>query len=343
MCLQYERCFACDEAGFAIHCCHCDGCDQPQRYVVCWACAADTQCRLCGAVGGYLTDDDDDVDSQDSTDGGFSCGNEVDNQDATYEELSGRDDCDAASLFSDPDLDLHDDFGTDAKCYMPDTEFQLADGSWIKVQDLQPGMIVCAHGSLPIKVHRVISHNTIDTAGMLLTGHDHCFQIPLSVDHRVVVPRGQYNRPQAIPASHLRQGDQVCCQMGIVTLMDVNPMILDDGLKFEVTFAPDLPVPAFWVGDDSLLTMGTKRQGRQRGLQRESLQMRQIHFSSNWPAQLTNLYWQLARKVDLLTLNARLHLVDRCGNDLGIVVRDDIMQISTSVPDEKHFPLILRW
>ncbi|CAE7805084.1 unnamed protein product [Symbiodinium sp. CCMP2456] len=338
MYLHYERCFTCDEGeGFAFRCCHCDGCDKPQRYVVCRACAADTQCRLCGAVGGYLTGDDDyDVDSQDSTHGGFSYRDEVDSQDSTSEALSCRDDSDAASLFSDPDLDLDDDFDTDAKCYMPDTEFELADGNWIKVQDLQPGMIVFSHGAQPIKVHAVSSHNTIDTAGMLLTGHGHCFQIPLSVDHRVVIPRGQYNHPQSIPASHLRKGDKVCCKSGIVTLLDAEPLILDDGL-------PDFPVPVFWVGHDCLLTKGTKRQGRQRGLQRLSLKVRLIQYSDNWPEELNQAYWQLAGRVDIATLNAQLHLVDRYANDLGVLVRDDIAQVSTCVPYREHFPLILRW
>ena len=316
-----DRCFVCDREAFAIYTCR--DCDcRACRFFVCPACSGDMRCPFCGNDAGDMAAISDNDSSAPTEDDGRSYRNEDD---------------DAASWLSEAEAepDSDDDYDTEAKCYMPDTVFHLADGRPVMVQDLQPGMQVPTHGGLPITVQKVESHHTIDTAGMLLTSNS--FQILLSIDHRVVVPRGPHNRQQAIPASHLRAGDHVCCETGIVVLRYAEPIILQDGYKFEVTFVPDLPVSAFWVGQDQLLTFGKKHPGNQRGLQRPALRMRVIQSSDNWATELNDAYWKQEGKV-----GARLQLVDRFGRDLRLYVVNGVAQ-TVWKPTQGHFPLILRW
>ena len=238
----YDRCFACNKRAFAVFSCQYK-CQRQHltRYYVCWTCSKNGRCLCCGGLGGHLAGDSD-LESWESTDDELSYRDEFD--DDGCDDDDDDDDDDDTSRPSDLQSDDH--YNRDVKCYMPDTEFELEDGSRIKAQDLQPGMKVCAP-TLHFR-SKFTSHSAIDTAGVLLTGHS--FQSPVSVELRVVVPCAPHSRQQAIPASHLRAGERVCCESGIMALTEAEPLLLDDGRKFEVTFAPDVPVPTFWVGKD---------------------------------------------------------------------------------------------
>ena len=105
-----DSCFVCDREALAIYTCRdCDrrGC----RFFVCLACSGDMRCPFCGNDAGDMAAISDYESSAPTGDDGRSYRDEDD---------------DAASWLSEPEPepepDSHDDYDTEAKCYMPDTE-----------------------------------------------------------------------------------------------------------------------------------------------------------------------------------------------------------------------------
>ena len=73
-----------------------------------------------------------------------------------------------------------------------------------------------------------------------------CSSVPLTTNHRIVVPRG--GSQQTIPAGHLGLGDDVLCANGVQIVTGVEHFYGDDDI-YEIVLEPDANMGTFFFTD----------------------------------------------------------------------------------------------
>ena len=88
-----------------------------------------------------------------------------------------------------------------------------------------------------------------------------CSSVPLTTNHRIVVPRG--GSQQTIPARHLGLGDDVLCADGVQILTGVEHFYGDDDI-YEIVLEPDANMGTFFFTDHQTGTLLTRAPSPQR-------------------------------------------------------------------------------
>ena len=115
--------------------------------------------------------------------------------------------------------------------------------------------LVSSDGSL-VRVLSITPRNSVDRFMVLL--QTDCSSVPLTTNHRIVVPRG--GSQQTIPARHLGLGDDVLCADGVQILTGVEHFYGDDDI-YEIVLEPDANMGTFFFTDHqtgTLLTRGKR-------------------------------------------------------------------------------------
>lgn len=251
------RCFACNKYARYIFTCsqHCMRKGSRTAYMVCEWCEPCERCHFCGRGG--LVAHPGNEDSDYSTSLGYSSSFSADTASqadmASYAPTSidellawmKETDSDACTL---QDADY-------PKCYLEGTQFIREDLTFVNVEELKAGDFVADEIGRPTRVEQIDAYPCLDIDFVwLVTDH---VRIPLTPDHRVVVPHG--DATQTCPAGALTVEGRVMCLSGIRRLRSVSRgPLLDGPTIYKVKFEPDSAIPTYWDGMDGLLTKGFK-------------------------------------------------------------------------------------
>lgn len=232
-------------------------------YMVCEWCEPFERCEFC-LRGGRITHDEDhpgNEDSDYSTSRGYtSSSGDTASQadmasDAYTSSSAGIDGFLALMKETDSDVFILQD-ADDPKCYLEGTQFMRENGdTFVNVEQLQTGDYVADEKGRPTRVEQIDAYPCMDIDFVWLET-DHV-SIPLTPDHRVVVPHG--DAIQTCPAGALTVEGRVKCLSGIRRLKSVSRgPFLDGPTIYKVKFEPDSAIPTKWTGTDFLLTKGFK-------------------------------------------------------------------------------------
>ena len=128
---------------------------------------------------------------------------------------------------------------------------------------LKPGYRLLGHRDVLVTVEDIAEHPTDGKAFIFLdAGHEP--PIPLTEDHRVVVPRGPSNELETIRAEKLRceesrrhpedRVDTVLFDSGARRLRSARRLILRNSYMYDIKFSPDAPIHCYWIGQEGLLS-----------------------------------------------------------------------------------------
>lgn len=161
------------------------------------------------------------------------------------------------------------------KCFLPDTALQLQTGEFVSAAGLSRGCVVRAENDESTKVSRIMHHppQTRDVVELQLLSTRLC----VTCGHRFIIQLASSGRmkEREVLAEDLQRGDYVLCMTGPQELLNVRTLSMHTAF-IEVSFNPDVPVPAFNLPDDMVLSKGQKstRQHRRGGMNRRLAEIR---------------------------------------------------------------------
>merc|ERR1712232_501603 len=145
--------------------------------------------------------------------------------------------------------------GDGPKCFLPDTALQLQTGEFVSVASLSHGCVVLAANDKKAKVSKVVQFppQTRDVVELQLVSTRLC----VTSGHRFIIQLASGNRvkEREVLAEDLQRGDRVLCTTGPQELLDVRTLSMHTAF-IEVSFNPDVPVPAFNLPTDMVLSKG---------------------------------------------------------------------------------------
>ena len=250
-----ERCFVCGADAWCIFTCSrdCMRTGSPTAYMVCKRCKPLKRCEFC-LRGGRITHDEDHPGNEDSD---SSADTEPQADTASYAHTSSAAGIDEfLALMQETDSDACTLQDADyPKGYLEGTQFIREDQTFVNVEELKAGDFVADEIGRPTRVEQIDAYPCLDIDFVwLVTDH---VRVPLTPDHRVVVPHG--DAIQTCPAGALTVEGRVKCLSGIRRLRSVSRGPLLDGRTiYKVKFEPDSAIPTKWTGTDFLLTKGFK-------------------------------------------------------------------------------------
>lgn len=162
------------------------------------------------------------------------------------------------------------------KCFLPDTLLQLQTGEFVSAENLSRGCLVRAEDDGVTKVSRIAHHSprTKKVVGLQLLSTSFC----VTFGHRFIIQlasNGRMKERIEVLAEDVQQGDHVLCVTGPQEVLDVRTFSMHTA-SIEVSFNPDIPVPAFNLPTDMVVSKGQKstRQHRRGGMNRRIAEIR---------------------------------------------------------------------
>ena len=248
-----ERCFVCKaDAGYIFTCSRdCMRTGSRTAYMVCKRCKTLKRCDFCLRGGRYYST------SQGRTweTSSFAYTSSSADSYAHTSSAAGIDEFLALMQETDSDACTLQDADY-PEGYLEGTQFIREDLTFVNVEELKAGDFVADEIGRPTRVEQIDAYPCLDIDFVwLVTDH---VRIPLTPDHRVVVPHG--DAIQTCPAGALTVGGRVkCLNTGIQCLRSWSKGPLPDGPTiYKVKFEPDRAIPTKWTGTDFLLTKGFK-------------------------------------------------------------------------------------
>ena len=260
-------------------------------------------------------------------------------------DTSSGDTSDAASEFSH-DSSMFEPISeaseaSDEKCYLLGTSFKLQNVNFIEVQDLKPGYRLLGHRDVLVTVEDIAEHPTDGKTFIFLdAGHEP--PIPLTEDHRVVVPRGPNNELETIRCEESRRHpedpvDTVLFDSGERRLRSARRLIVRNSYMYDIKFSPDAPIHCYWIGQEGLLHQRQKSKTLVGNNRRWIAKCdRVIQFSDEWAEDLRIKYARVMATAPNTT--ATLGVCDCFGELTNGTAAVELYPI----PDPSQFPLTLK-